>query len=219
MAIASMTKSQLSIESEIRRPPFKLEAGPTERRVRLVHEQEDLVRRLQARDSVAFQEFYDSNKSIVERFIRSRVPAHADHDDLTQETFIQAYRSIGSFRGGSRLRTWLIGIARNICSHFFRTSDRWMVNTHPMASAPCDQPHDARLEASIEAKRLLRRCGQAIERTRSSEAQRFFLKRYVDGMSIREISTEESKSNEAVKLSLRRSREAIRQDVMRTGSY
>lgn len=184
------------------------------RRLRLVRDETDLVRRLQAKDPVAFREFYETNRMTVERFIRSRVPNYADYDDLAQETFVQAFRSIGSFRGGSSLSTWLIGIARHVCSHFFRTSDRWMVNTHPMSSAPCEKPHDARLEACVEARRLLKRCGRSIERTRSAEAQKIFLSRYIDGKSIREISVEASKSNDAVKMSLRRSREAIKHDVM-----
>lgn len=38
-----------------------------------------------------------------------------DVDDLTQETFLKAYRSIDSFRGGSSLYTWIYRIARNVC--------------------------------------------------------------------------------------------------------
>ncbi|WP_240703056.1 RNA polymerase sigma factor [Cohnella luojiensis] len=46
-------------------------------------------------------------------------------DDLTQETFIRAFRSLSSFRGQSSYRTWLIRIARNLTlnhrrSAFFR---------------------------------------------------------------------------------------------------
>ena len=91
-----------------------------------------------------------------------------------------------------------------------------MVNTHPMSSAPCEKPHDARLEDCVEARRILARCGRYIEKTRSPEAQQIFLKRYIDGKSIREISAEACKSRDAVKMSLRRSREAIRHDVMTT---
>ena len=38
---------------------------------------------------------------------------HEDAEDLTQETFLKAYRSLHSFRGQSRLGTWLRRIATN----------------------------------------------------------------------------------------------------------
>ncbi len=37
----------------------------------------------------------------------------ADADDLVQETFLRAWRGLGSFRGDSRVRTWLIRILLN----------------------------------------------------------------------------------------------------------
>lgn len=40
---------------------------------------------------------------------------HEDAADLAQDTFVRAYRSIGSFRGQSALSTWLYRIAVNVC--------------------------------------------------------------------------------------------------------
>lgn len=36
-------------------------------------------------------------------------------DDATQATYLRALRSLGSFRGDSSPRTWLLGVARNTC--------------------------------------------------------------------------------------------------------
>jgi RNA polymerase sigma-70 factor (ECF subfamily) len=36
-------------------------------------------------------------------------------DDATQATYLRALRSLGSFRGDSAPRTWLLGVARNTC--------------------------------------------------------------------------------------------------------
>ncbi len=49
-----------------------------------------------------------------------------DHDeaaDLTQETFVAAYRSLASFRGESTAYTWLCRIAVNRCKNRFRQRD------------------------------------------------------------------------------------------------
>lgn len=44
--------------------------------------------------------------------------------DLTQEAFIAAYKSWGSFRGESSAYTWLYRIAVNLCKNKFRERDR-----------------------------------------------------------------------------------------------
>jgi len=49
--------------------------------------------------------------------------------DVTQNTFIAAYRSIQSYRGGSSFRAWLLRIASNMaCDHWRR------VHRHPVES-------------------------------------------------------------------------------------
>lgn len=43
-------------------------------------------------------------------------------DDVSQDVFLKAYTSIGSFRGGSSVRTWLLAIARNTSLNYLRTA-------------------------------------------------------------------------------------------------
>lgn len=45
-------------------------------------------------------------------------------DDLTQETFLRAYRSLPRFRGDSSARTWLLTIARRVCADHVRERRR-----------------------------------------------------------------------------------------------
>ncbi len=41
-------------------------------------------------------------------------------DDLTQETFLRAFKALDSFEGRSSVRTWLLGIARRACADHLR---------------------------------------------------------------------------------------------------
>ncbi len=50
-----------------------------------------------------------SVRAFLGRFVRSRDVA----DDLAQETFLSAFRTLDSYRGESPLRHWLLGIARH----------------------------------------------------------------------------------------------------------
>ena len=47
--------------------------------------------------------------------IRKMVIDHDDADDLTQETFIKAWKGLDNFKGESQLFTWLYRIATNEC--------------------------------------------------------------------------------------------------------
>ena len=50
----------------------------------------------------------------MRRFCAHMVPGE-DAEDLTQETFLRAWRSLGGFRGDSSVTTWLLTIARRVC--------------------------------------------------------------------------------------------------------
>ncbi|GGG14582.1 RNA polymerase sigma factor [Paenibacillus abyssi] len=43
-------------------------------------------------------------------------------DDITQDVFLRAYKAIGTFRGASSIRTWLLSITRNISINYLRTA-------------------------------------------------------------------------------------------------
>lgn len=45
-------------------------------------------------------------------------------DDLTQETFLRAFRALPAFEGRSSVRTWLLSIARRVCADAVRTRRR-----------------------------------------------------------------------------------------------
>lgn len=42
-------------------------------------------------------------------------------DDLTQETYLRAFRALPEFKGQASARTWLLGIARRVCADHVRT--------------------------------------------------------------------------------------------------
>jgi RNA polymerase sigma-70 factor, ECF subfamily len=45
-------------------------------------------------------------------------------DDLTQETYLRAFRSLPGFAARASARTWLLGIARHVCADHIRTLQR-----------------------------------------------------------------------------------------------
>ena len=51
-----------------------------------------------------------------------------DAYDMSQEAFIKAYNSLGSFRGDSKFSVWLYRIVSNVCLDFLRSRNR---GAHP----------------------------------------------------------------------------------------
>lgn len=75
-------------------------------------------------DSAAFMQVVQAHGLMLRSYISAQVFNSGDVDDLAQETFIAAYRSLSSFRRGDDLGAWLRGIARNKVMMYFRSSQR-----------------------------------------------------------------------------------------------
>ena len=70
-----------------------------------------------------FQNVFEAHYRSVFFFFSSRNLPVEDSRDLTQETFMKAYKNLDSFRGESKITTWLFQIATNIWRNSIR-SDR-----------------------------------------------------------------------------------------------
>jgi RNA polymerase sigma-70 factor (ECF subfamily) len=72
----------------------------------------ELLARARRRDGAAFRALFLRHGPAVRRLLGALFrDAHAA-DEATQETFVRAHSALGSVREGSRLRGWLLGIAR-----------------------------------------------------------------------------------------------------------
>ena len=171
-----------------------------------------LVERFRRGDQAAFAEIYARHYRLIYAFTLRRVGDPAEAEDLTQETFVQAFRSLPSFEGRSSLSTWIFGIAQHVCARFFRHCSRWMMGPRYGREFE-DSPVEARTERRVDAARALDRCGEALETNRRSAHREIFRLRYAESQSIKTIATRTGRSSEAVKLSLRRSRAVLSNKV------
>ncbi len=69
-------------------------------------------------------EIYRRHAKSVYAFLLAKTADSMLAEELTQETFYQAVKSIGSFKGESSVPTWLIGIAKNVLREYFRKQKR-----------------------------------------------------------------------------------------------
>ncbi len=78
-------------------------------------EEKELVKALQTETAkeAAFRELVSQYKERLYWQIRNMVLDHDDADDVLQNTFIKIFRNINSFKGDSKLHTWMYRIAAN----------------------------------------------------------------------------------------------------------
>jgi RNA polymerase sigma factor (sigma-70 family) len=69
-----------------------------------------------------FRQLVRDHQTRLYRFIVKNIGYGSDAEDLTQQAFVEAAHSIGTFRGGSELSTWLYGIAMNLVRNYLSRS-------------------------------------------------------------------------------------------------
>lgn len=75
----------------------------------------------------AFEEIVMRYEAMIARVIISMVGNNGDADDIGQEVFIRFYSSMSSFKGNSKLSTYLAKIAINLSINFInRRSKKWL---------------------------------------------------------------------------------------------
>lgn len=67
-----------------------------------------------------FEDLLEKERIAVERFVRYRINAKADADDVLQEVFFTAYQRFSQLKNKDAFKAWIISIARNKCNDYFR---------------------------------------------------------------------------------------------------
>jgi RNA polymerase sigma-70 factor (ECF subfamily) len=143
--------------------------------------------------------------------------------DLTQETFLRAFQSIGHFRGDADLRTWIYRIAINQARNRWRWWRRRRRDTTVSLDAP-DGPYGQPLNATLRADRgedpeqqTLARERERVLRsalqTLGSSYREAVVLRDIEGFSYEEIAATLEISIGTVKSRLSRGREELRKKL------
>ncbi len=83
-----------------------------------------LVRKVLDGDQGAYELLVLKYQERIFRLIQRLLGGREEVQDLAQEVFLRAYRSLGSFKGESGFYTWLYKIALNTCRNYYRSMGR-----------------------------------------------------------------------------------------------
>ena len=114
-----------------------------------------------------------------------------DARDVTQETFLRAFRSIGGFRGQAKFSSWLYRIALNLCRDWIRRERRAPIVQPPedvdvMELAAASEPSES-IEDLVARKDLSRAVERAMALLPDEQRTAIVLKEY-HGLTFQEIA-------------------------------
>lgn len=75
------------------------------------------IERLQSRDERAFLELVQLYQVRVYKLVLRMVGRPDEAEDMAQEVFVQVFKAVATFRGDSKLSTWIYRIAVNLCKN------------------------------------------------------------------------------------------------------
>jgi RNA polymerase sigma-70 factor (ECF subfamily) len=155
----------------------------------------------------AFSELYRAHVRDVYSYSYYRCGNHHDAEDLTEQTFLNAYRHFERAQresNGRPLRPWLIRIAHNLAANYFRDRSR-RPQTNLEDAGVLAEPHETAdlVEGRDELHHVLAGVSRLPDDRREALIMRFAL-----GMDNKEIAGAMGKTEGATKVLLHR---AIRQ--------
>ncbi len=159
-----------------------------------------------------FSALYRDHLRDVYSYAYYRVGNHHDAEDLTTQTFIQAYRHFERAQresDGRPLRPWLIRIAHNLAANHFRNRARKPQTTidDTMLSAP----HTT--EDLVEGRDELARILAGVQQL-SGDRKEALIMRFALGMDNREIARALGRTDGATKVLLHRAVKQL-EDIVR----
>jgi len=101
--------------------------------------EDQFIERLKRSDPAAFEKLVNERSGEIYGLLYRLTENTEEARDLTQETFLRAFQSIGQFRGDSDLRTWIYRIAINQA----RNRWRWWRRRHRDTTVSIDAKDEA----------------------------------------------------------------------------
>jgi RNA polymerase sigma-70 factor (ECF subfamily) len=160
----------------------------------------------------AFEDLYRAHLRDVYSYAYYRIGNHHDAEDLTEQTFLQAYRHFDRARReshGRPLRPWLIRIAHNLAANYHRDRAR-----KPVAALdnvePVSHPHGT--ERVVEGREQMREVMAGLNHL-SDDRREALIMRFALGMSNREIARSLGRTDGATKVLIHRSIKQLEEEL------
>lgn len=176
----------------------------------------EIIGRVLGGDREAFAVLVDTYKGPVFGLAFRMTGSAQDADDLTQEIFLRAFRSLGRFRAGERFFPWLYTVSLNVIRNHLRKGkalpEEAVGKGMPEATDPRDDP--AEEAAARETRRRLQRYLLRLP----LPVREAMVLRFYEGLSFEDVAAVTGDTISSVKMKVYRGLEKIRAMMEADGS-
>lgn len=148
----------------------------------------ELVERVRGGDDDAFRVLVERHSRSLYRTAYRITSNAADADDVVQETFLRAYRSIGSYDGRASFTTWAHRIAVNCSLDLIDARKRRDSKFEATDDFSDVASHDASPERVVLGAQMQTAIASALKQMSGNERTAFVL-RHFEGMPLEEIGS------------------------------
>ena len=177
-----------------------------------VDDPEELLEQSRRGSTQAFAGIVRQYQSRVRAYLARYVRDRDAVEDLAQDTFLTAYRSLASYRGESSLGVWLIGIARNVALMHVRDQARRRARETEVLQAALGrwltdalEKDSTQLADRDQTLHALEQCLQELPEHSSALVENYYFK----GRTAIEMAREQGKKESAIGMMLLRIREIL----------
>lgn len=176
----------------------------------------DLVARARSGDVEAFGLLVERNQDYIYNVVYHLVGSGQDAEDIAQDVFVQAYKSIARFEGRAKFTTWLYGIMLNSVRSFWRRRSRRPTfvlggpnedDERPDPQAGGDNPLEATMRE--ERVRTVRRAIAGLD----DDLREIVVLRDIRGLTYEELAEVLDVPDGTVKSRLHRARQALKEKL------
>ena len=177
-------------------------------------EEAALVKRVQARDELAFREIVERYQAKVFSIIYGILRNHNDAEDIAQQVFAKIYFSIQNFDFRSSLLTWIYKITVNECYDYLRKkrvrklvyeSDFSEEDAMQMENSGAATNEGPAVDETLAKRDLILKLLARI----SDEDRNLILMKEVEGHSVEELSEMTGMNENTIKVKLFRARQKL----------
>lgn len=175
----------------------------------------EIIHQVLAGNTAVYAHLVDRYRNFVFTLVLRYVKSREDAEEVAQDVFVKAFRSLADFKGASKFSTWLYTIATTTCLSFLRKKKvevRSLDDENVFASA---DNTDGGLSANqIEQKSKVQMVNRAIALLSADDAQVLTLF-YKGEQSLDEIAQVMGKETNAVKVQLHRARTRLKEKMQK----
>lgn len=176
--------------------------------------EQDLAQRCADGDRAAQREVFHRLRESVHRTLYRILGSNHDVPDLAQDTFVEIFRSIGSYRGNSRLAAWANVIAARVAYRYLSARKPRAIRLS-VVPGPLQEPRSP--ERDLETKRAVRRLYDILDGLPPKLRIAFAL-HVVDGRPLRDVARTTQSSLVATKSRVFRARQVVKKRARRDAS-